>query len=356
MLALWMMTAWAQPPLLDHDFLRADQLPPPPPDAGEDWGVVDLDGLVLVRPPAAAFQDGFDYTAFRDAIVAAAGGRETDYEVALLVHSDQLPIQFSGAAAFHLAFNNEDVSGTGNDPVISPDVPVRSGLWLNHVDYWDAWTEYYERWVFCHEVGHQWLAFARFDDGQLSSQDLLGRQRAHWSYFVDTPNSPMEGNAWIDNNDGTFTTDLTVSPAFSALDLYLMGLLPAEDVPSFFYIADAETADRGRETRPEHVFNKEPVTITGTRVDLTIDDVIAANGERTGTAPATQKLLYILVVGPEELVTDAVVDRALERVDGWTSAWESCTDGRGAVDIGVMDEGRQPPPAAGPALVPGGAW
>jgi hypothetical protein len=345
--------------LLAHDFLLADQLPPAPPDAAAAWGVVDLDELVIVRPPTGAFQEGFDYTAFRDAIIAAISDRETVYDVAMLVHSEALPTQYPGAAAFHLAFNNADTSGIGRTAVATPEIPVRSGVWFNHVNYWDTWPEGIESWVFCHELGHQWLSFARFDDGIVKSQELLGRQRAHWSYFVDTPNSPMEGNAWVDNKDGTFTTDLSTPSAFSALDLYLMGLLPPEDVPPFFYIDAPDTAERGRETSPEHVYNDEPVTVSGSRVDVTIDDIIAANGQRSpayGEAPTEQKILYVLVVSPNELLTEETVGRALERVDGWVDAWDTCTSGLGSMFIGVVDEGRAPPDASAPALIPGGAW
>ena len=48
--------------------------------------------------------------------------------------------------------------------------------------------------VLAHEVGHRWLANARFRDGATISTELLGRDEVHWSFFADTDGSFLEGN------------------------------------------------------------------------------------------------------------------------------------------------------------------
>ena len=49
--------------------------------------------------------------------------------------------------------------------------------------------------VLAHESGHRWLAQLLFSDGRGGVSDqLLGRQRSHWSFFMDTDASVMEGN------------------------------------------------------------------------------------------------------------------------------------------------------------------
>ena len=43
-----------------------------------------------------------------------------------------------------------------------------------------------------------------YDDGGIELNDMLGRQFSHWSYFMHTGGSVLEGNRWRDNGDGTF--------------------------------------------------------------------------------------------------------------------------------------------------------
>ena len=137
--------------------------------------------------------------------------------------------------------------------------------------------------ILAHEVGHRWLAFVRFINSQgQRSTDLLGRQLGHWSFLLDTDGSVMEGNDIRDNGDGTFTTVATWK-GFSLLDQYLMGFRRASEVPPFFYVSgsqlDAETAPSTN------------VIITGQRRDVTIDQILAAEGPRVpGFAGAQKKI------------------------------------------------------------------
>src|SRR5688572_119918 len=93
------------------------------------------------------------------------------------------------------------------------------------------------------ELGHKWCCFLRESAGAMSPHELLGRDRSHWSYFLETGSSPMEGNSWTwDGGNGftTFTADVYqdgnfITP-FSELDLYLMGLLPPSEVDPFALI------------------------------------------------------------------------------------------------------------------------
>ncbi|MCI0636654.1 MAG: hypothetical protein L0206_22445, partial [Actinobacteria bacterium] len=83
------------------------------------------------------------------------------------------------------------------------------------------------------EVEHQLAAFLRLPDA-----DLLGRSGSHWSFFLHTEGSVMEGNKWRDEGNGTFTS---VDPdgGFHAIDQYLWGFLPPEEVPPLFVIEPA---------------------------------------------------------------------------------------------------------------------
>ena len=87
-----------------------------------------------------------------------------------------------------------------------------------------------------HEVGHRWLAFLNFrDENSQPSQALLGRDRAHWSFFFDSDASVVEGNDIVDHGGGSFSTR-AAGQRYSLLDQYAMGLVDQTQVPPFFYV------------------------------------------------------------------------------------------------------------------------
>ena len=151
--------------------------------------------------------------------------------------------------------------------------------------------------VIAHETGHRWLTQFMFRDGSRGNSDaLLGRQRAHWSFFFDSDASVMEGNDIEDLRGGAFRT-IASAERYSKLDLYGMGLVPARDVPSFFYV-DAPTntsPSRDRESAP-----RVGVTFNGTRRDVVIQDVIDAVGDASRTpttSPRCTARRAIYVIG-----------------------------------------------------------
>src|SRR5688572_14085041 len=85
--------------------------------------------------------------------------------------------------------------------------------------------------VIVHEVGHQWLASVRYRNGAgVDSEDLLGIDGSHWSYLLDSDASLMYGSDWTAEGAGVFRAS-RVRLGYSALDLYLMGLLESTRVP-----------------------------------------------------------------------------------------------------------------------------
>ncbi len=131
------------------------------------------------------------------------------------------------------------------------------------------------------ESGHRWLAFLRFRDANgRRSDELLGRDLAHWSFFFDSDASFMEGNDIEDLGGGSFRTVATVS-RYSLLDQYAMGLVGPIQVPPFFYV-EAPTnvvPDREREDSPD-----TGVTFNGTKREVRIQDVIDTMGRREPTS------------------------------------------------------------------------
>ena len=97
------------------------------------------------------------------------------------------------------------------------------------------------------EVGHRWLAFLEFRNHTgARSEALLGRDQAHWSFFMDSDASVMEGNDIEDLGGGSFRTTGAVQ-RYSRLDQYAMGLVSPSQVPTFFYVENP--GQRLRRTR-----------------------------------------------------------------------------------------------------------
>ncbi|MDD5110066.1 MAG: hypothetical protein PHI63_02530 [Patescibacteria group bacterium] len=122
-----------------------------------------------------------------------------------------------------------------------------------------------------HEIAHQWSAAVKFRVGDYDSTALLRDDGRHWSYYASFI-SPLGGSGWRDNGDGTFTSLQsqqmnTYRWPYADLDLYLMGLLPWQAVTPFSYVIPATPGVVGN-------------TIAGRAQTVTIDQVIAANGQR----------------------------------------------------------------------------
>ena len=153
--------------------------------------------------------------------------------------------------------------------------------------------------ILAHETGHRWLTRMMFVDHNREVSDLLlGRQRAHWSFFVDTDGSVMEGNEITDLGGGQFRTASTTEK-YSRLDLYAMGLATAAEVAGWFYV-DAPIASRERDDAP-----LVGLTFNGTRRDVLIQDVIDALGPRVPAAadsPREHRQAFVFVRRPNAVL------------------------------------------------------
>jgi hypothetical protein len=94
----------------------------------------------------------------------------------------------------------------------------------------------------------------------------------------------MGGSVWQDNFDGTYTQldDDYYVPAtgYSFLDLYLMGLISAAEVPDFFMLRHTVPAGKDANGHP---------TFKADRTKVTIQDVIAAEGPRLPAMDQSQR-------------------------------------------------------------------
>lgn len=130
--------------------------------------------------------------------------------------------------------------------------------------------------LIAHEVGHLFLAFASVRDSQNPrARPMLGVQMAHWSFNFNSDGSVMEGNRIRDNGEHAtprFTTETPVQ-RYSELDQYLMGFRSKEEVSPMFLVTGSPFTN----SRPPEA----GVNFNGQRRNITIDEIIAAEGRRT---------------------------------------------------------------------------
>ncbi|MFQ5637939.1 MAG: FlgD immunoglobulin-like domain containing protein [bacterium] len=185
------------------------------------------------------------------------------------------------------------------------------------------------------EAGHRWGAFVNFVDanGQVSNL-ILGRADAHWSFYVDVDHSSLEGGNWEPVSGDLFRTPTQID-FFGDIDEYIFGVRLPEEVKSTFYISSPTN------NLPQNRDNGTPVqgaTARGIPVEVTIEDIIAAEGTRLPLEPDAPKDLrqaFIFILqngtspGPGEL------DKITNFRKTWEDYFERSVDGRMTLNTSI---------------------
>ena len=243
--------------------------------------------------------------------------------------------------------------------------------------------------ILAHEVSHRWLAQALFVHptkglGPETQFDLLGRQNQHWSFLLNTrvphrefPGDPrssiIEGNAINDLGPGPIPNPLFGEPictepgqhafitdphelidGFTPLDQYLMGLRPASEVGSFWYVDDVFVPNAPPVFTEEEIRPFIPLPglpLCGKRVDLTVQNIIAhpfmgpripaIGDEDDGHGHDVKTMAFILVVQGGSPRSHAA---AINRLDTLRRVFEPymngpATEGRGRFDTSLDPRG-----------------
>jgi hypothetical protein len=186
-----------------------------------------------------------------------------------------------------------------------------------------------------HELGHRWTASA----SAKINGEVVPLGPVHWQqglqaqvpfpYQRPTEASAMGGCVWQDNFDGTFTQldDDYYVPAtgYSYLDLYLMGLISAAEVPDFFLLKNLTPAGKDINGHPIYKAN---------RTKVTIQDVIANEGPRLPDVDHSQKKFntgIVVVVEHGQSPSSALIDRASAIRERWIDYWETTTGHRASM-------------------------
>jgi hypothetical protein len=187
-----------------------------------------------------------------------------------------------------------------------------------------------------HEVGHRWSAYA---SAKVNGKEVSLGPWPHWApglqtvvaypYSLPIEASTLGGGVWQANFDGTYTQlrDGYFVPAtgYSYLDLYLMGLISAAEVPDFFILNNLAPIDKDTNAHP--VFKAE-------RTKVTIQDVIAATGPRLPDVSHSQKVFntgIVVVVEHGRTPSHELIERANGIRQQWIQYWEMTTGKRSSM-------------------------
>ncbi len=189
-----------------------------------------------------------------------------------------------------------------------------------------------------HEAGHLFLALVSVPDPVNSGNlPMLGRGQVHWAFTYDSAASLLEGNRIRDdgpNESLRFTTTGTVE-GYSALDQYLMGFRAPEEVsPTFAVLNASQSQTRTPQTG---------VSFSGTRLEVSIDQVIQAAGRRTPDSTVAQRnfrFAFILIVPAGSTLSDGgTISNAIAQVNQYRSGFEpfyaTATSNRASADTSI---------------------
>jgi uncharacterized protein (TIGR03437 family) len=173
--------------------------------------------------------------------------------------------------------------------------------------------------ILTHEAGHRFLAYASIKGASdPSALPMLGFQLAHWSFLFNSEASVMEGERIADRGTTAtpqfLTTDIT--QAYAPLDQYLMGFREPSEVADVFVVNNPTPAF----TAAQHQFSG--VAFSGTRQNIKVDDVIAAEGRRVPDSTVSQhrfRFAFILVVAQGSEPTAAEISK----LDGFRQQFEA---------------------------------
>jgi hypothetical protein len=267
--------------------------------------------------------------------------------VSLFSNFDLTPVP--GAQAFAINVRN-NVRGIGNPsdkkPIFKDNAKYGSKGKLQNITFFGNIHQYpadpSERLpdedlslldIIAHEVAHRWLAYVKLLKNGNESDVILGQNKSHWSFFLNSEGSFLEGNQINKRSEDSFETSRPYQK-YSDLDLYLMGLKPADEVKNTFYVENAD------QFSPDFPFSAESVPessvrFKGNATGFTIQDIIAANGARKPSVGGSQKNfshLFVLIVKKDQPATDAELGY-LELVRSyWTDFFFNATGGKATID------------------------
>lgn len=284
-------------------------------------GITDDNQVVIVQEVLASYPDVFDtiqiYLSFLDAAHAGSAYYQgIKNEVAGIGR-----MSFDGRSGWGLPPEGR-LSGFSNMNVVDQFGPLG--------DVGRPLSSYHA--VVAQELTHRWLFFFTFEDAGGTSSALLGRDEAHWSRLAQANGSVQDGNRWREINGTTFLMEGN-DDGFAPLDLYGMGIYGPGQVPPFYYLVEANL-DGAPLTSTSRI--PAGARVTARKVDVTIDQVVAALGPRNppvGTETPYYRAAFVFIEGPdqtaEEIQPFLAATQAVQA--SFPETYKTWTGGAGAI-------------------------
>jgi hypothetical protein len=161
---------------------------------------------------------------------------------------------------------------------------------------------------------------------------MLDSALAHWAFTYNSEASFMQGNRIRDDGPGAaprFTTTATVQE-YSPLDQYLMGFRAPEEAPAAFLVnGSGVSASR---------LPQVGVSFAGQRQDISVEDIIAAEGRRTPDSTVSQRrfrFAFILIVPQESTPSQADVNQLDTYRRQFEAYYGQATSGKATADTAL---------------------
>lgn len=189
-----------------------------------------------------------------------------------------------GASGFESLVYNE-VSGIGLG-----SYNIRSSFNSDRLQCY-IWMGRFSIGTLLQEVAHRWGAFVGFKNSATETgkhYDLSLPDKAHWAPQFDDGKSPLDYDALYLEKTGTNNWKQRPVAAldfrYCDLDLYLMGILKKDEVEPFYYITNFNRT--GPDTSGVY-------DVTGTQANLTIQNIVWAEGDRVPDALNSERQFRI---------------------------------------------------------------
>ena len=192
--------------------------------------------------------------------------------------------------------------------------------------------------VLAQEVGHRYGAFLWFAASDGPSDQLLRTDLGHWSFFLDTGGSPLGGNGWMEAGGGASKT-VAPSGRYAPLDLYLLGLLPADEVEDIRVLDDPNVTTKSLDIvgRP---YSRDSIPAPGVVVqgqwqEVSIEQIVAVENPRRPSSsdedPVRRQAFIALQRAGDGGIDDATMARLEALRQAWVLRYAEITEGRGRV-------------------------